>query len=244
MSALDQSTLRTLAAARIRIHRPDLARQYDLGTSHGLAHAAEEILGAAEPVVIAVIRRVDLGEWIRETCRMAVRLQPATAAAWQRGFTRTVLLAGNPANLSQRFAFDHIGARGDIAWYGPDRPGSAAELRRLLKLFAGRRAVSGQTGITVTVPGADGMPPTRLRSRRLYLATARVTLADAMIHLHHLVAEAVLDGTLVPGDRLRLEPVPTLGDVPPLSAVRVAGDPAHPGRLRAYAGLTEELPHV
>jgi hypothetical protein len=76
--------------------------------------------------------------------------------------------------------------------------------------------------------------------RELHLAVAGVSLSDTLVHLHHLLAEAIFDGLIVPGDRLTLRQLPRLADTRPFAALRADVDRAYPNRLRAYAGLTEE----
>lgn len=78
--------------------------------------------------------------------------------------------------------------------------------------------------------------------RDLYYATARVSVAEGLVHLNHLLAEAVLDGLVGPGDRLTLRPVPRLtGLERTFTAVRAETDVHRPHTLQAYAALTEEL---
>ncbi|WP_239091445.1 DUF6182 family protein, partial [Streptomyces sp. SID14478] len=78
----------------------------------------------------------------------------------------------------------------------------------------------------------------RHRSRELYVATAGCTVADALVHVNHVLVEAVLDGLVTPGDLLTVRQVPSLtGTFDALDRVRAVADPHGPGRLRAVAGL-------
>lgn len=246
--SLTQELLRAEAARRIRSLHPDLAARLDVTTTAGLLAAQDEIAGAAEDTQmlgVTVVRRFELASWIRETCRFASTVDPQRAALWRRSFTRTVFLAGNPENLRDRFAFDHVAQDWAAAWVGPAPAGASTDLRRLLKIFEGTHAVPAQPPTTVEIPvdrAARRRPPVR---RDLYLATAALTISGCLVHLNHLLVEAVLDGLIVPGDVLTLHQRPGLAGVPvPFAALRVAAEPAHPDRLRAYAGLTEEIDHV
>jgi phage I-like protein len=95
---------------------------------------------------------------------------------------------------------------------------------------------------TVTLPGAPAVSGTHAE---LHVATAGLTAAQMVIHINHLVAEAALDGLLVPGDSVTLRQVPRLIGLPaePL-ALRVDLDPADPARLQAFAALTRAPSHA
>ncbi|MFE2104618.1 DUF6182 family protein [Kitasatospora sp. NPDC059463] len=250
--------LLSVAAERLRTALPELAGRLDLSTPQALRAAKAEITardGTADgTVAVAVIGRFSLDGWVRETCRFALGVPEDRAAPWRRAFTRTVFLAGRPENLRERFAFEHIAPDGSAAWAGPGPDGDSASLRRLLKTFDGRRPLGSRPPLTVEVPAAPAAGPPagpatgspagsrrRPRDRDLYLATAGVTVSDALVQLNHLLVEAVLDGLIHPGDRLTLRPVPRLtGMAVPFTALRIDTDTHHPHKLQAYAGLTEE----
>ena len=223
---ISQQLLRAENARRIREARPELAARFDLLTEEGLLAAQRDMAAAgAEPKVLAVcvLRDLDLPSWIRETYAFARGVRGEAAAAWRRDFTRTVFLAGNPAQVRERFRFAHIAQDASTAWLGPGPAEESTALRRLLKLF----------------PATAGPPGDRAPVRReLYLATAGLTAADCLVHLHHLLSEAVLDGVLGPGDRLLLRPVPRLvGIAGPFGALRIVPSPERPQELHALAAL-------
>ncbi|MFJ6701102.1 DUF6182 family protein [Streptomyces sp. NPDC091272] len=240
---LTQSGLRDRAAHRVRAARPDLAARHDLATLEGLLAAQHDIAGedgsrAASATV--VLKDLDLARWVRDTCAYTLALPPYEAAAWRTAFTRTVFLAGNPAHLRERFSFAHVADDLSAAWTAPAEAPRTTALRRLLKLFQAPTALPYRPDTPIEVPGA---PPGTGRSRSLYLATAGCTVAEALVHLNHVLTEAVLDGLVAPGDRLVLRQVPRIVGLPaPLAAVRVVSEPQLPGRLKAAAGLTEEVP--
>ncbi|BFV55546.1 hypothetical protein KCMC57_up06500 [Kitasatospora sp. CMC57] len=238
MSPVQQQLL-DRAARRVRTARPDLAERFDLGTVAGLREAQQAVASAAEEtLVVAVVHHLDLAEWARETCEFAFGLDPADGARWRRSFTRAVFLAGNPANLRERFRFAHVAAGSTAAWTAPGPGTGATTLRRLLRLFDAPAGPPARPDTLIQLPG----PPTA-RHRDLYLATEGCSLAEALVHLNHVLVEAVLDGLLSPGDRLRLRQVPRLiGVATPFAALRVVAEPHHPDRLKAAAGLTEETP--
>ncbi|GAA1170098.1 hypothetical protein F4556_000603 [Kitasatospora gansuensis] len=236
-----QEQLLDQASRRVRSARPDLAERFDLGTLAGLLDAQQAVTSSAEEtLVVAVVHRLELAEWARATCEFAFALDPAAGARWRRSFTRTVFLAGNPANLRERFRFAHVAAGSTAAWTAPGPGSSATTLRRLLKLLDAPAGPPARPDTLIQLPG----PPTA-RHRDLYLATEGCTLAEALVHLNHVLVEAVLDGLLSPGDRLTLRQVPRLiGISTPFAALRVVTEPHHPDRLKAAAGLTEETPVV
>ncbi|MEU5422624.1 DUF6182 family protein [Streptomyces sp. NPDC020667] len=244
---LSPELLLTEAARRVRAARPEISARVDLSTPAGLRAAKAEIAGHDAPgrldaaLAVCVVSRFDLPHWVRETCRFALSVPPERREPWQHAFTRTVFLSGRPDNLRERFAFDHIAPDGSAAWLGPAPEGSTTALRRLLKAFDGPRAVGSWRPTTVEIPPADGpsgRPPVH---RELYVATASVTVARLLVQLNHLLAEAVMDGLIAPGDRLTLRSVPRLAGLPgPFAALRVDTDSHRPDELQAYAALTGE----
>ncbi|MDN3352434.1 DUF6182 family protein [Actinomadura sp. DC4] len=231
--------LRDEAVRRLRAARPDLAHGRDLSTVSGLAAVQREV--GAEVMAVSVVGRFDLLPWIRGTCAYAAGLPPSLVPAWRRSFTRTIFLAGNPGNLADRFSFAHVSEDGGAAWTVPDEESALMPLRRLLKLFDGPGSLPAQAPLTVGVPGSAVRAPVR---RALYVAVAGITVAEVMVHLNHLLCEAVLDGLLACGDVLTVRPVPRLSGVTePFAALRVGGEEGRADRLRAFAGLTKEIGH-
>ncbi|MBL1103496.1 hypothetical protein JK361_02570 [Streptomyces sp. 5-8] len=240
-----QQLLRERTAVRIRAARPDLADRHDLATPDGLLdahrHIAQEAGAADDGQILAavVVRDVDLARWVRDTCVFALGVPPEDAAAWRASFTRTVFLAGNPDHLRDRFVFAHLADDGSAAWTAPGPAAGTTTLRRLLKLFDAPAEVPPAPARHLTVPGEP--PPGRVPvTRGLHLATAGCTVAEALVHLNHVIAEAVLDGLIAPGDRLTLHRVPRINPLPGHAVrVRAVPDPRLPGRLRAAAALTD-----
>ncbi|MGW2261689.1 DUF6182 family protein [Streptomyces sp. NPDC001780] len=230
------------AGRRIAAARPELARRHDLTTMEGLLAARAGIASEEDTEAVlatVVVHHLDLPEWIRSACAYAFALEAGAAAAWRASFTRTVFLAGTPDHLRARFSFAHIAADGSAAWTAPAPAGAPSSLRRLLKLFDGAAPVTGGADTAVRLPRAPGGPDRPGTDRELYLAVAGRTVSDALVDLHHVLAESVLDGMIRPGDRLMLRQVPRLtGEVPRLAALRVV--PETSGRLRATAGLSKE----
>lgn len=264
-----QERLRALLRQRIEAARSGLARRHDLAGPAGLRAAQEEIVQGGHDVrpvsVVAVVSRFDLATWVSGICLFAASLDPEPAASWRQSFTRTLFLAGDPAKLRERFTFDQVSADATMAWSGPAPDGATTGLRRLLRAYDGMRPFDGPR-CTVRVPAPGGrsgsdansepysLPALTGSSRpagvdrwskwwRVELTTVGVTVADALIHLNHLLAEAVMDGLIAPGDELAVRPVPRL--VEPwesYATVRISADSRDPDRLRAYAGLTERTP--
>ncbi|MFB6536326.1 DUF6182 family protein [Streptomyces noursei] len=240
-----QELFRAQVARRILTARPELATRFDLLTADGLLSARREITRAASDakvLAVCVLRDFDLPAWVRATCAFAARVEPSAAANWRRDFTRTVFLAGNPVNLTDRFAFDHVADDGSAAWQGPADAGASTALRRLLKLFDGAAELPTRPSTVVRVL-ADrerrGRAPVR---RELHVATAGVTIANCLVHLNHLLVEAVADGIVGPGDELVVRQAPWLpASAGPFAALRIDGTSERPDHLRAYTALTEEI---
>jgi len=196
--------------------------------------------GDTSLTVIAVLRDFDPPAFAAAALDFVLRLPIGVRAAWRNDFTRTVFLAGNPANLAARFRFRHVAGDGSAAWLGPVRPEHATGMRQLLRTVRGGE-VPALSAATVCVPGrATGAPD----HREVHVATFGLTVGDYLVHLHHLLAEAAITGLIRPGDRLLLRHVKQI-DLRPeqVAEVRVHQDAAKPGLLRAYAclgtGLTE-----
>ncbi|TLS44718.1 hypothetical protein FE633_19050 [Streptomyces montanus] len=239
-----------VTADRIRVTRPDLVADLDLNSMADLERARTRITDDAarqDAVVVAVVREPDLPRWAAQTCAFALALEPARARAWRRAFTRTLHLAGQPLRLAERFRFARVAPDGSVGWTDPLPEADTLPLRRLLKAFAGTQELSPRAPATVQVPhpfeaSAPRCAPRTPVHRDLYYATARVTVAEGLIHLNHLLAEAVMDGLIGPGDRLTLRPVPRLaGYERTFAAARVEADVHRPRTLQIYAALTEEL---
>lgn len=247
---LSPDLLLTVAAERLRVTRPELAAHLDLSTSEALRKAKATLAGGEADgphdgaAVVMVVGRFSLPNWVQETCRFALSVPAGRARPWQRSFTRTLFLAGRPNNLKERFTFDHIADDGSTAWIGPAPDEATAALRRLLKSFDGTRELPAwaPTTVVIPVPVGDRSADCHPIHRDLYIATAGVTVSDVLIQVNHLLAEAVLDGLIRPGDRLTLRSVPRLaGLAMQFAALRVDTDTHRPHELRAYAGLTEEI---
>ncbi len=241
---LTQEVLHAELAGRVRAARPDLAAGLDMSTMDGLRSAQAEI-GAADPEtgtgVVSVVREFEPATWIRGTFAFAAGLDPAQAAVWRTAFTRTYFLAGNPANLRDRFGFAHVAEGGAVAWTHPGEAAASRPLRRLLKLFDAPAPLPPWAWLEVALPGDHPSGRTRV----LYVATAGATVGRSLVHLNHLLVEAVFDGLIGYGDRLVVRQVPRLvGVAGPFAALRIGTDPANPRLLRAFAALTEEIPHV
>jgi hypothetical protein len=234
---LTQDALHDRVAERIRLSRPD-CHDRDLSSHESLLSVQREADADGGIAGVSVIARFDLASWIRGTCAFALRLPAEHVPAWRRSFTRTIFLAGNPANLADRFSFVHVDRDRSVAWTAPLPPSASYTLRRLLKVFEGAAALPVRDEFVVRLPGTR---PGATR-RVLYVTTAGMTVADSVVHLNHLLVEAVLDGLLRPGDRLLVRQVPRLvGIGERFDALRIGPDPAGAGRLRAFGGLTEVL---
>lgn len=233
---LTQDLLHDHVVRRITRARPDLASAHDLSTIEGL-RAVEGAAADSDVVVVAVVRHFDLAAWVRGTVGFAAGL--SSVDGWRRSFTKTVFLAGNPANLVDRFTFHHVDETGATAWTAPAPAADRLALRQLLRAFVAERALSVVGDVVIDLPG--GSPATRAE-RVLHVAAPGLTVAQALVHLNHLLVEAVFDGVLAPGDRLTVRRVPRLVGLPgPFDALRVATDPAAPGRLHALMALTKEV---
>ena len=169
----------------------------------GLADGpAPDALGVA-----VVIADFEPAAFIAGAAAFATEIPDEARDGWYRTFTRTVFLAGRPAHVADRHAYLSYGtADTDLVWYGPAPPEKLRPLSLLLRAFQGPAPVEVADGpLTVTVPG----PPTG-RTARVAVATRGVSVNAYLVHVHHLIAEAVLRGLVGPGDALRVTHHPDL----------------------------------
>lgn len=239
-----QEVLHAELARRVRaaMAGPSAAPEDVTGTPGvpGLDELAAQERAAPDMTAVAVLRQFDPAVFARSSAEFALGVRESARACWFRAFTRTIFLAGCPANLAARFPFEHVAPDGSVAWFGPAPRDSSAGLCRLLKLFDGDVEVDPPATVGFTVPG----PPISTNSQcgtTLYchVATAGMSLSDYLVHVNHILAEAALTGVILPGHRVILTHAPRLtGAAAPYSVLRVHRDNADPARLRAYAGLS------
>jgi hypothetical protein len=186
--------------------------------------------------VIVVLSALDPGAFVTGALRFVLGLDRGQAATWMRTYTRTVFLAGNPANLRERFAFQHVSPDGRLAWTAPGDPAAHIGLRRLLRAFSGTTPIDPPGIAGLDVPGG---PPTGA-AHCLYVRAAG-TVDRYLVDVHHTLAEAVLRGILRPGDRLCLRHVTGLEDLTgPPEYARVVAAPDAGDRLRPVTWLTRD----
>jgi hypothetical protein len=213
------------------------------------------------PAAAVVVRDLDPAVFLAGTLAFARAVPAVVREPWRRAFTRTLFFAGNPASLASRVDFLHVAPDSSVGWLAPGA--GAATLGRSLRMFRGPREWPGERDrFGLPVPGGigrtgggngggnGGRPG---RTARLRVATARVSAAEYLIHVNHVLSEAVLRGVLRPGDRLDVSHTPHIdlaatedGDEPDGEEsggerqLRIAQDPHRDGDLRLYAALTIE----
>jgi hypothetical protein len=192
--------------------------------ARGLAPAG----GPADVTVPVVLRTFTPAAIVRGAMTFAAGLSTVDADAWFRCYTRALFLFGDPANVAVRHPPAAVDA--GTAWLGVYDAQRTTQVRRLL------RPVSGVLPAALDTTAGTGRP-----GWRLTVATAGLDLARYLVHLHHTVAEAVLDGTLPAGASVALHHVRHLD---PAGVIRsgyatVRVHPAGPDRPpRLYTVLT------
>jgi Family of unknown function (DUF6182) len=198
------------------------------------------VMAAPDIAAIAVIRDFDPVAFARASLAFAFLLPEDWRSLWFSAYTRTIFLAGNPANLKGRFPFQYVADDGSSAWLGPASPQLAMSLRRLLVLFRGDPAPRLTNKFTLTAPlAASGEPTAQRPERSVYIGAAGLSASDYLVHLNHTLAESVLTGLIVPGDTVTIRHLPRLhGCREELAWLRVHRDNKDANRLRAYAGVS------
>jgi hypothetical protein len=184
--------------------------------------------------VAVVIQRFDPVGFVTGTLRFVSALSREQRASWHRELTRTLFLVGSPARLRERFAFDHCLESQEMAWIGPKPARSLLPLVRLLKPL---RTAEARPFRTTLVRGARPTAP-----RELCLASAGLRLEETLIHLNHLLAEAIIEGQLQAHETLLLRQVATIESVARGATVRVGRAGSAENGLTAYASLERAHP--
>lgn len=222
-----------------------LQRHYEK-VSRGLGNDAEPAVTGYR--VAAVVGTFEPHAFITGALAFAVAIPEPVRDPWYRSFTRAVFFAGNPHSVSRRFRCDHVG--GGVAWLGPALDDPKSGLSRGLKLLRAPAPCTGLPAtVTTTVPGPAAGPG---RRHLLRVATGEVSVAEYLVHVHHVLCEAVLCATLRPGDELTVSHADHLtadhllaDDGPGARAathLRIADDPHRAGARRLYACLTSDVP--
>lgn len=249
-----QQFLKTQLASRIRVARTGRDAEAPAAgplTAERMADIAAEAASATTTVAV-VLRRFEPQIYLESVLGFALSLPDSRREAWLRAYTRTVFLTGNPANLANRFAFHHISRDGSMAWTAPDDSGERSPLRRLLRLFptAELPVLPARLEVPAAVPPPERDDRAPVRRARLYAVTTRVSLADYLVHVHHVLAEAVITKLIDEHTELTVHHVPQLDPSDgPFDMLRIVPDAepdtfgdgpvaAGPGRLRACAGLS------
>ncbi len=177
-----------------------------------------------------VLRGLEPGRFAAAARAFVDRLDGAAREAWHREFTRAIFLVGDPRRLAARFRFDHVSADGACAWMAPAPASRHESLRRLLRPLRTERRFAPPA--RVTVGGGRG------RAVRLWIAMRGLRPEDYLVHLHHALCEAAIEGALQPDERLELAHVEALDDLPDATVyLRVHRDRERADQLRLYAAL-------
>ncbi|WP_406119518.1 DUF6182 family protein [Streptomyces sp. NBC_00989] len=196
--------------------------------------------------VAVVVADLDVAAFVRCAAQFAMGVPADLREGWYQTFTRTVFLAGRPEAVALRHPHRLVTPDGNLAWHGPAARGALLPLSRLLRSFQGPRPVEVPAGpLTVTVPG----PPSG-HAAQVSVAVGDVSTGAYLVHVHHLIAEAVLRGLVGPGDTLRvghrqfLDPAEFHDALDPARAgavqTRIAGSGSDPDRLALFGVLTSD----
>lgn len=193
-----------------------------------------DAVAADEGCVVAVVADFEPVEFVRACLEFSTTLSADEFRYWCANFTRTIFLAGHPANLSVRYPPDHVSERGDIAWYGPRDTESMSGVRRLLRPFHGPVLIPA--GINSRVTPREGEAS---ESFVLTVDVSDMVIEEFMIHVNHVVAESAFAGILHADTALVLKSVSTAEFTPSESQyLRISADQDDAGRLRCYAALS------
>jgi hypothetical protein len=166
-----------------------LVTQELIETTHA-ARVATAGFAARGVRAIAVVRSFDAAEFIRASVQFARGLPVDLGREWVASFTRTVFLAGDPDNLSDRFPGGRLAPDGSSLWFSPSGLDDQQGLSRLLRPFRGPLGVPAADGVRVVLDQESSS------TARLCVATDGLGVEDYLIHVNHVLAEACLQGLL------------------------------------------------
>jgi hypothetical protein len=196
------------------------------------------IQSAPDISAIAVIKSFTPESFVAASLRFAAALPSELRDQWFQAYTRTIFLAGNPQNLTHRYRFRHIADDGSSAWMDPASAKENMGLRRMLMLFQTEAPLRLPHEVCISMRGADGTDKNSNAVKRVYVATAGMTLSEYLVQLNHALAEAVLLGTIEPGDQVHIQHMPRLnGCTEHLTDIRVHKDRFEESRLQAFTGM-------
>jgi len=198
-----------------------------------------DAVAGADIAAFAVLRDFNPKAFAQSSLAFAASLPERWRDRWFGAYTRTIFLAGNPANLLSRFPFHHVTEDRSCAWLGPAPANVAMTLRRLLVPFRSESSVpSGEFSIGLPDGGTCSATETP-RHMQIHVGTAGMTAVDYLVHLNHTLAESMLLGLIARGSAIKIRHVPRLHGCPEeFLWLRVLNDRTDGSRLRAYAGVS------
>ena len=131
------------AVAASAVAEPPQQRLAELFAARALRVGREPVTGPApdgiaESPVLVLLRSLDPAGLVDGVRRFAAGLGPVEAAGWERSWTLTRFLFGNPANLTGRLPVRAVASGGSAAWLGPFPGGRLPGPSRMLKPVRGR----------------------------------------------------------------------------------------------------------
>lgn len=184
-----------------------------------------------------LIKQFDPTTYVRSTLAYLDALAPEILERWYHSFTRTLFLAGNPAHLSARFELHRVSPDGALAWTLPRPRGSRDALVLLLQRLCTGRPAALPARLRIE-PDSAATVSRAPRTVRVCVAAKGLHLEEYLIHLNHTLCESYIQGLLHTSDRMEIEHVDDIREVPPSARYfRVQRAPAPPERFRLYAYL-------
>ncbi|MEU5405455.1 DUF6182 family protein [Nocardia asteroides] len=183
--------------------------------------AAAVVVGAFDPVV-----------FIRSSLDFALGLPDEELSDWCASFTRTIFLAGNPANLESRHEPRCKSSDNTIAWYAPTATKSVLAVRRLLKPLQGPSGVP-PVGFSTRIEARGADSP---QVAEVLVEVTGLSAEHYLVHVNHLIAESVAVKLISKSTVLHLRHVDRITPAEgPFGYLRVA--PGRDGLLRCYSAL-------
>ncbi len=169
-----------------------------------------------------VLRAFDLETYCKTTLMFLARQTPDRLEQWQKSFTWTAFLAGNPRHLSA-FTFAAVAPGGTLGWALLADARTRTQLERLLKRLKTAQPVNLPPKVHLSGSGEGS------RKVRICLAIADLRLEEYLVHLNHLVCEAFIAGQLRAEDAIEL-----------VHVARIDALEHEPAQLRIHRDPTRE----
>ncbi len=213
---------------RLAIHR--LSKSGVVVPASGIFDATV-LAGKTGCRMLVVISRFDLQAYCQGCFAVLNTLSHSLVNNWYDGFTPAVYMAGNPAKLKEKLAFNYLTPDASAGWiFRTD--GHEVKTDRLLKLLRTRQKyVPADTSFPIVAQGGGG--------KQIYIrfSISDLPLHQQLIHITHTLMECIIENIISASDILNISFADNIMETDPVEIkyTRVHYDSSNTGSLKLYA---------